>query len=931
MLKHLNCSDKYGMLLSDVLRQVVMIGRICLIDWQDPMLNRILCLLPGKSTPEGMWLPAWRHMLDCGLVMQRLYRQWIPESVRSILRGGASEEAAEQYVVLAALLHDIGKLTPVFSSKLLPVLPELRERLLSLGLSVPAHETMIDPGRLPHALAGAAWLRMPARECPHSMAAVIAAHHGKPASEGQVMLLDTDVYPYAHHLYGKRGAQSPQGILWDEARRSWLEYALACCGFSALSDVPESSRRAQMVLTGLLIVADWIASNTEYFPLIPQDAVPEMKVEEKRADAALTALALPFPLECSVPPVTQQDFTERFGFSPRPLQRAVMDIAHQCVAPGMMIIEAQMGVGKTEAALAAAEHFAKKSGAGGIFFALPTQATANGIFPRLTSWAAPLSDAYQQAVRLAHGTANMNQLYMDIPRQASLDADGLIVHPWMEGRKKALLANVVIGTVDQLLMAALRQKHVMLRHLGIAGKVVVIDECHAYDAYMSVYLECALQWLGSYKTPVILLSATLPAARRAALMKAYLGDTPAGDWQESRSYPLLTWSDGTQVRSCAVEAGGTSTCVRLERADWQTIPAYLADKLHSGGCAVVILNTVKGAQQMADTLRHAMPDKEIMLVHAQFMLEDRAIWEETLLKRLGKTSAPSDRNGLIVVATQVVEQSLDIDADVMITELCPMDLLLQRMGRLHRHNRVRPAGLEKACCAVLPAEAGAQAIYGDWLLQQTERLLPEVITLPEDIPTLVQDAYAAPSADRLDDPAWRTHAERLADQESRASTFRLPKCEERRRPKQNTINKMLDTNVADDETYGDATVRDGQPSIEVLMMVRYSDGRVGLVPRNGYAPCFDPTREPSRKDAMRIARQRIRLPKAVCPRVTEAITALEVQTSRTLPEWQQVSALRGELFLLLDEKLQTRLGNYVLQYDPEYGLRYWKEVCQQDG
>lgn len=900
-----------------------------MINWLAPLFDEPLRLLPGKTSPEGMWLPAWRHMLDTGLVMQRLFRQWIPESVRCTLGDALSEEEAEQIAVLAALLHDIGKLTPVFSSKLLRILPELRERLLSLGLPVPAYETIIDPGKSPHAFAGAVYLRL--NECPHSLTAVIAAHHGKTATAGQAELLNADKYPYAHHLYGAQGSRSTQGILWDKVRQAWLDHALSCCSYASLTEVPEISRRAQMVLTGLLIVADWIASNTAFFPLLPEDEMPVLAVEEARADLAMEALALPFPLAYDMPPLSANDFAQRFGFAPRPLQQIVLDVAHQCVTPGLMIIEAQMGVGKTEAALTAAEHYAHKCGAGGIFFALPTQATANGIFPRLMSWAKPLSEEYQQAVRLAHGTANMNQLYMELSRQAALDADGLVVHPWMEGRKKALLSNVVIGTVDQLLMAALRQKHVMLRHLGLAGKVVIIDECHAYDAYMSVYLERALQWLGSYKVPVILLSATLPAKRRTALMAAYLGDAPAGDWQESLAYPLMTWSDGAQVHSCTVEAGSKPTRVRMDSIDREHISAYLAKKLHNGGCAVVLLNTVKSAQQTADILRQKLPEKEVMLVHAQFLLEDRAAWEEKLLRRLGKASTPPDRNGLIVVATQVVEQSLDIDADVMITELCPMDLLLQRLGRLHRHHRARPAGLEEACCAVLPSDEGSQAVYGDWLLQQTERLLPPVITLPDDIANLVQATYAPPSADQVDDPVWHRHAEKLADQERRASSFRLPKCEERRHARQNTINAMLDTSAADDEIFGDASVRDGQPSIEVLMLVQYSDGRVGLVPRNGDAPCFDPTREPAHEDAMRIARQRIRLPHAVSPHVSETIAALEELTSHTLQEWQQASALRGELFLLLDEQLQTRLGNYVLQYDPESGLRYWKEVYQQDG
>lgn len=904
-----------------------------MIIWQNPSFGDALRLLPGKSSPDGMWLPAWRHMLDTGLVMQRLYRQWLPVSVQNVLRDKLDDEETEQVVVLSALLHDIGKLTPLFAAKLLsmPLLADLRTRLDVRDLPISNYATFLNPAESPHGLLGAAWLRFEGKACPPSLAAVIAAHHGKPASKQQSNRLDGE-YPYGQHLYDKHGRKSPQGALWDDIRTAWLNYALACCGFTSLQQVPVISRRGQMILSGLLIMADWIASNQTYFPLLPQDAMPELAVEEARADAVMQALALPSPLVCDYPPWDSEEFGERFHFLPRPLQQAVLDIARDCVAPGLMIIEAQMGVGKTEAALVAAEHFAKKCGAGGIFFALPTQATANGLFPRLLAWAQPLSEDYQQAVRLAHGTANMNQLYMELPRTAALDADGLMVHPWMEGRKKSLLANIVIGTVDQLLMAALRQKHVMMRHLGLAGKVVVIDECHAYDAYMNVYLERALQWLGCYHVPVILLSATLPAAKRVALMKAYLGEAPAGDWQESRAYPLLTWSEGKNVCSCTVDAGSISNPIHMERAEPACVPAFLKDKLAHGGCALVILNTVNGAQQMADALRQALPEREVILVHARFMLEDRAAWEEKLLNRLGKQSTPKERNGLIVVATQVVEQSLDIDADVMITELCPMDLLLQRLGRLHRHKRERPECMKDACCMVLPAETGSQRIYGDWLLQQTERLLPNTVTLPDDIPNLVQDTYMQPTAEMRSDPAWLEHASELQKKESRAMQFLMGDCEELGIPELDTINDLLSMQVSDDDIHAKAAVRDGEPAIEAIMLVQYKDGSIGMVPRKAsISPRFDPTRQPSDEEALHIARQRIRLPHVVCAKTHDTISILEGITCRNLPEWQQATALRGELFLLLDERLQVTLGGYTLQYDPEQGLRYWKEVYRQDG
>ena len=295
--------------------------------------------------------------------------------------------------------------------------------------------------------------------------------------------------------------------------------------------------------------------------------------------------------------------------------------------------------------------------------------------------------------------AELNECYLRLQgRGVQLEEDAqeahqVQVHQWFRGNKQALLANFVIGTVDQLLLAALAQKHVMLRHLGLAGKVVIIDECHAYDTYMNCYLDRALEWLGWYKVPVILLSATLPARRRAELVEAYQQKkaVPDAPWKTSCGYPLLTWTDGAEVKQTAIPPDAPGKTVQLTTLTEPELPALLRRKLAEGGCAGVIVNTVKKAQKIAQLLRESLPDKEVQLFHAQFLMPDRAARENQLMARIGKGSEPERRNDLIVVGTQVMEQSLDIDLDVLVTELCPMDLLLQRIGRLHRHRRSRPA------------------------------------------------------------------------------------------------------------------------------------------------------------------------------------------------------------------------------------------------
>lgn len=888
-------------------------------------ITEICKWLPGKADPTEMdvWMPSWQHMLDTASIVRKLFLKWLPESERYIIYKDIGEEKAEQFIILAALLHDIGKMTPVFVAKLLPFLPACKSKLEELGLTVPRYEYFFDPAKSHHTLLGAVWLHQ--HSCPYSLVSIVAAHHGKPLTKDQSDSVEQKFFR-SEHMYGKNGNDSLEKPLWDAARESWLQFALDFSGFSTPAAIPEVGVPAQMLVSGLLIMADWIASNQEFFPLLQPDEWPVTALDTSRADQAWEALALPVPL-LSTNDIDEVEFHNRFDFEPNALQKAVLETIANTYSPGMLIIEAQMGAGKTEAALAAVEQYAERTKAGGVYFGLPTQATANGIFPRLLKWGTSLSREYQQAIRLAHGNANMNPKYMDLYRESVVaDEDGFIIHPWLEGRKKTLLSNFVIGTVDQLLLAALKQKHLMLRHLGLAGKIVVIDECHAYDAYMNVYLERALSWLGAYHVPVILLSATLPESKRCALMDAYLGSSISGEWRSSRAYPLITWSDGRNVFTKTVKRDNACAMkVQFTSIDKDAISEWLEERLSEGGCAVVILNTVTGAQNTADQLRLVMPEKEIMLVHSRFLLEDRVAWEETLLKRLGKASTPDERNGLIVVATQVVEQSLDIDADVMITEMCPMDLLLQRLGRLHRHQRMRPAKLKDACCAVLSPESGSEKIYGKWLLQQTERLLPQEIILPDNIPELVQDTYAEPTGDIRLDPLWEKHTNRLAIQRSKARSFVLSKPKKRSKPAQNTLDGLLDTDASDNKRYGDATVRDGTSSIEVLMLMQYRDGSIGLVPWHENGRKFSPAHIPSQEEAFLIARQRITLSGELCYEIDHTLSQLESITLQFVPEWQHSPLLHGELFLFLNEERRARLKGYIIEYHPEHGLKYRKE------
>lgn len=545
-------------------------------------------LLAGKTDPENsnLWLPLWMHLRDTAEIMELLVRKWLPDSVKKA--SGLEEEELVQLARFLGWGHDLGKAILIFQSTIMQCLPEAKQRLERL---TPLSCQKLNRCETPHARASEAILRK--WGCPGGIASVAGAHHGKPQDgtevDKQFTCWEVNYYP-----------EEQKGI-WEGFWNELLQAALQDSGYSGVAALPVLNQPEEILLTGLLIMADWIASNTDYFPLIPVEETGSEEVYPERADRAWREwdkqeTASPWAAQTTI--AEPEEFAKRFGFAPNAVQQAAMEAANTMDAPGILILEAQMGVGKTEAALAAAEILAARFGAGGIFFGLPTQATANGLFPRLLQWAENQPDDLPRSIRLAHGMAELNEEYIRLqqrPVRVEDDWDDpeaeeqrVQVHQWFRGSKQALLANFVIGTVDQLLMAALCQKHVMLRHLGLAGKVVIVDECHAYDAYMNRYLDRALEWLGWYRVPVILLSATLPARRRAELIEAYQQKRrpgPDAPWKTSCGYPLLTWTDGAQVQQKTIPLDTAARNVQTVRLTTEELPDFLSRKMQAGGCA----------------------------------------------------------------------------------------------------------------------------------------------------------------------------------------------------------------------------------------------------------------------------------------------------------------------------------------------------------
>ena len=533
-------------------------------------------------------------------------------------------------------------------------------------------------------------------------------------------------------------------------------------------------------------MADWIGSDISRFPFFFQAGRRRIAWDEYADDARVRAQkALTEMLWLKSPQAAAGDVWSRVlgeGWQPRPLQRQLWEVANGFATPGIAIVEAPTGEGKTEAAFAFADRCMTTFDVRGLYVALPTMATSNQMYGRVRTLLERSHPGDETVLlQLLHGLSSLNDDFSSRLRRASdepravgsevgeSDADhggadeeeavlphgvygdedhaSIVAGEWFTKRKRGLLAPFGVGTIDQALLAVLRVRHVFVRLFGLAGKTVIIDEVHAYDTYMSTLLERLLGWLGALRCNVVLLSATLPRHRVRELLEAYqagCGDANADAPLDVATYPRVTWATGATSGSGSIDqttAGGRTFAIRWrdgpsphEPAGASALAEWLREELREGGCAVIICNTVRRAQDLyrcvAPAFASPASDRAptVELLHSRLLLGQRSIVEGRILRRYG----PSDENRrphrAILIATQVVEQSLDLDFDLMVSDFAPIDLLLQRAGRMHRHQRSRPGPLAQPELHVIapsvddgvPAFAPAdQAVYDRHVLLRT--------------------------------------------------------------------------------------------------------------------------------------------------------------------------------------------------------------------
>ena len=736
-----------------------------------PIPPTALLQLWGKARPAAdasvPFHPLLYHCLDVAAVAETLLCHR-PRRIAELRRlTGLDEEPLIRFVAFLVALHDLGKTSPWFLAQSEPLWPA--------GLLGPYPGPY--PATMRHDAAGL-WLfeqmedsALPFPPLPRVLQQLVFGHHGRPVGN------TADPRPIA-------------GVFHDVALA--VVQALA----AALEPPAVHTKNADWkcpgwFLAGLIVLADWIGSQPRWFPYHPPVLEPVTywrTVARRAAPQAVEAAGIQ-----PARPGSASGYHALTGDTrpPSPIQHWAQTAPLPEEGPLLVLVEDMTGGGKTEAALILAQRLMAADRAQGIYVALPTMATADAMYRRLASCYRRLFAMDKTpSLILAHGAAQLHEGFCNslldtdsppcapppsencAPHQDEAEGDeaGAACAAWLaDDRRKAFLADIGVGTIDQALLAILPAKYQSLRLFGLADRVLIVDEAHAYDEYTGTLLEKLVTFQAALGGHAIVLSATLPETRRHALVHAFLkgshkGKTACPALTET-GYPRVTLASTTappveQRQNARPDLRRTLTVERLP--DDPAAISAIADAYQNGAAVLWVRNAIDdGLDAVARLAQAGIP---AIPFHARYAMGDRLDREREVLGRFGKQSDPAGRHG-VIVASPVIEQSLDVDFDLVISDLAPMDLLLQRAGRLWRHDRglrpipgprllvvsPDPAGLMSAgwfrdafprAAPIYPNHARLW-LTAEALFQKTRH------DIPEDVRSLIEAVYAEDAEARV--------------------------------------------------------------------------------------------------------------------------------------------------------------------------------------
>lgn len=748
----------------------------------------------GKAKNATSPHPVICHIIDTTAVATQIYGLLLGPQCRTALKAAFARLGdAWRWIAVLCGLHDIGKYSPAFQALRSDLAVELLGECASSDIRCVARLPGLPRTDTPHGVITELYLgdllrRWGATQpVASTIASALGGHHGYFALAAEVR-------------QARAGRNHHGGPTWSAWRDSMVYELLMLWELPAGDGMPwadiELMPADAVALAALASVSDWIASDTTNFPYAEPglDLAAYVQLARQRAANAVARLewsSWHAPEDSSFAHLFPDDQP------PRPIQIAVEQITRDCREPMLLLLEAPTGEGKSKAALQSITSLVHNLGTGGAYIAMPTRATSNQMRAEFRTMVNRLGQG--ETVRLVHSSADEH-----LAAEAAVDAAGAttpsgigVDHPedddvaareWFT-HKKSLLTGLGVGTIDQMLKAGIRSGHVVVRLAGLANKIVVVDEVHAYDTYMSTLLDRLLQWLGRLGTSVVLLSATLPAARRAELVAAWqtgARHSPAPTEpvaRDSAVYPRVTWTQakgGVQVRSVGTSEVNQHRDVTVVSIADDKVVAWALDRVRSGGSVAIIHNLVRRVQASVTALQEAIQQLPVREQPALFSITgrlgppERRTVENQLQEAFGPTAHRPTR--AVVVGTQVLQESLDLDFDALVSDMAPIDCLIQRMGRIgrHRYGAERP-DLVMAVTGVTDTPTGPRfppytnTVYQPMLMLRTWALLrpPRTLRCPDQVPELVDTVYG-PAESNVCPAGWEDAWTHAADRLQRA-------------------------------------------------------------------------------------------------------------------------------------------------------------------
>jgi CRISPR-associated endonuclease/helicase Cas3 len=893
----------------------------------------------GEMREDGQpkYHPVICHLADTAAVAMAIVRDYLSDSAIATLEKGLGLQG-ESLIKCCGFLagcHDLGKVSPAFQFQVSEVGKALvGEHFYDLWTKLPDVKTphgLVTAKTMPEFLLDAGLKELlpktKAGRLARKLAVIVGGHHGYFPSLAEIEALNDGL------------CGTNEGSDWQHQRFSQriFEQLQGYVGLTA-ADLPTvCDNAAAMILAGLTTVSDWIASNPDEQGGFPYaDDMPFDEYGAGLKDKAQNALQkIGWSKTVSEKPLK---FTELFSdiTQLRALQEAAIALSEKLTPPCLVLVEASMGEGKTEAALYLADYLQHQASAGGFYIGLPTQATSNAMWERVRKF---LSHRYPDDVvnlTLSHSAAALKDDYQQCRLERQVyDEDGkksgqVGASDWHTAGKRTMLSPYGVGTIDQGLMGVVRSKHQFVRLFGLAGRTVILDEIHAYDLYTSTLLERFLEWLAVLGSPVIALSATLPTTTRQGLLSAYARGCGVPEVElPQAAYPRITaFSEGeTYIQSFAA----SDHVCRSLNLNWMGDDEWemaLEEKLAAGGCAAVICSTVGRAQEVFERLQRRFAQDDLGLFHGRFLFIDRARIETDCLIKFGKpTDSKTNRpKKYVLVATQVVEQSLDLDFDLMISDLAPIDLLLQRSGRLHRHaerNDTRPELLKNPTMWLIKPKLNNQGktdfresglIYDRHILLRTWLTLRNqtFVQLPEEMDTLIESVYQLEASipedlEPIHQEDWQAS---LDDYQIGEKSKKIAKANEVKLPPALAESHPSDftrAGEADDDNTIAKVTRLGDPTVTTIFLQQTSSGYV--LPQTKVA--IDIHKRPDLEGIRGLLEHSTRIGKR---------GLVPILMAQSNPSVWSSALLRNCRYVVLDEAGKVQVGKWELALDPLRGV-----------